>query len=193
MGDEAGIPRTPAATGACAFLTVTTWCAEGGRPVPANMVEGMRKGLPLLLTVSCILVGVQAASFLAFAAFGLTLATSQRMLIDEISGSAQGGLPSLTIAIGSGVIGLLLAGLIVMLARRSRLGRWLTAALELLMLLCGLVLFPENMAIGFFDPISLWFTAATAAAALILFSLIVNRGVRRYFTFRSATAASLSP
>ncbi|MFZ0129061.1 MAG: hypothetical protein WB808_08840 [Candidatus Dormiibacterota bacterium] len=115
------------------------------------------------------------------------------MLIDEISGSAQGGLPSLTIAIGSGVIGLLLAGLIVMLARRSRLGRWLTAALELLMLLCGLVLFPENMAIGFFDPISLWFTAATAAAALILFSLIVNRGVRRYFTFRSATAASLSP
>jgi hypothetical protein len=157
------------------------------------MVKTMRKGLPVLLTASRILVGFQAASFLTFAAVGLTLTTNQRMLLDEISGSAEGGLPSLTLFIGSGVLGLSLAGLIVMLARRSRLGRWLTAALELLMLLCGLVLFPEDMALGFFDPTSLWFTAATAAAAVILFSLIVNRGVRRYFMVRSATAAPLSP
>ncbi len=177
------MPRLPTAspgtTGSRACLIVTTWFAEGGPPA--------------LLTVSCVLVGFQAASFLTFAAFGLTLTTGQRMLIDEISGSAEGGLPALTLFIGSGVLGLSLAALIVMLGRRSRLGRWLTAALELLMLLCGLVLFPEDMAIGFFDPTSLWFTAATAAAALILFSLIVNRGVRSYFKLRSGTPAVLTP
>lgn len=191
------MPRLPTAspgtTGSRACLIVTTWFAEGGPPALANMVKTMRKGVPVLLTVSCVLVGFQAASFLTFAAFGLTLTTGQRMLIDEISGSAEGGLPALTLFIGSGVLGLSLAALIVMLGRRSRLGRWLTAALELLMLLCGLVLFPEDMAIGFFDPTSLWFTAATAAAAFILFSLIVNRGVRSYFKLRSGTPAVLTP
>lgn len=185
-------PR-PATSGARGYQTVTRWFAEGGQPAPANIVKTMRKGLPVLLTVSCVLVGFQAASLVTFAADGLTLTTSQRMLIDQITGSAEGGLPSLTIFIGSGVLGLSLAGLIVMLARRSRLGRWLTAALEFLMLVCGLVILPADVSIGLLDPVSLWFTAATAAAAVILFSLIVNRGVRRYFTLRSATSALLSP
>jgi hypothetical protein len=153
----------------------------------------MRKGLPVFLSISCALVGLQAISFLTFAAIGLTLTTSQRMLIDQISGAGEGGLPSLSIFIGSGVIGLSLAGLIVMLASRSRLGRWLTAVLEFLMLLLGLVILPEDMTIGFFDSVSLWFTAVTAAAALILFGLIVSRDVRRYFKVGERTFGIVRP
>ncbi len=110
------------------------------------------------------------------------------MLIDE-----NAGVSTVAVSIGSGVLGVSLAGLIVMLARRSRLGRWLTAALELLIFLLGLLLLPVDVATGFFDPVNLWFTAATAAAALILFGLIVNRGVRRYFRLVGATSDSLSP
>jgi hypothetical protein len=149
----------------------------------------MRKGLPAFLTVSCVLVGFQAAGVLTFAAILVTLTSSQRMLIDENAG----GVSTLAVSIGSGVLGVSLAGLIVMLARRSRLGRWLTAALELLIFLLGLLLLPVDVATGFFDPVNLWFTAATAAAALILFGLIVNRGVRRYFRLVGATSDSLSP
>lgn len=148
----------------------------------------MRKGLPAFLTVSCVLVGFQAAGVLTFAAILVTLTSSQRMLIDE-----NAGVSTVAVSIGSGVLGVSLAGLIVMLARRSRLGRWLTAALELLIFLLGLLLLPVDVATGFFDPVNLWFTAATAAAALILFGLIVNRGVRRYFRLVGATSDSLSP
>src|SRR5450755_2643747 len=138
----------------------------------------MRKGRPFFLTVSCVLVGLQAASALTFTAILLTLTSGQRMLIDENAG----GVSSLTVSIGSGVLGLSLAGLIVVLARRPRLGRWLTAALEFLIFLIGLLLLPVDVATGFFDPVNLWITAVTAAAALILFGLIVNGGVRMYFT-----------
>ena len=148
----------------------------------------MRKGLPAFLTVSCVLVGFQAAGVLTFAAILVTLTSSQRMLIDE-----NAGVSTVAVSIGSGVLGVSLAGLIVMLARRSRLGRWLTAALEFLIFLLGLLLLPVDVATGFFDPVNLWFTAATAAAALILFGLIVNRGVRRYFRLVGATSDSLSP
>lgn len=154
----------------------------------------MRNGRPVFLTVSCVLVGLQAASVLTIAIIGLTLTTSQRILIDAITGAGEGGIPSLTLSIGAGVIGLSLAGLIVMLARRSRLGRWLTVALEFPIFLFGLVSLQVAVLTGFFDPFNLGFTAATLLApALILFALIVNRGVRRYFTSVSATSALQSP
>jgi hypothetical protein len=154
----------------------------------------MRNGRPVFLTVSCVLVGLQAASVLAIGIVGLTLTTSQRILIDAITGAGEGGIPSLTLSIGAGVIGLSLAGLIVMLARRSRLGRWLTVALEFPIFLFGLVSLQVAVLTGFFDPFNLGFTAATLLApALILFALIVNRGVRRYFTSVSATSALQSP
>lgn len=154
----------------------------------------MRNGRPVFLTVSCVLVGLQAASVLAIGIVGLTLTTSQRILIDAITGAGEGGIPSLTLSIGAGVIGLSLAGLIVMLAGRSRLGRWLTVALEFPIFLFGLVSLQVAVLTGFFDPFNLGFTAATLLApALILFALIVNRGVRRYFTSVSATSALQSP
>ena len=154
----------------------------------------MRNGRPVFLTVSCVLVGLQAASVLTIGIVGLTLTTSQRILIDAITGAGEGGIPSLTLSIGAGVIGLSLAGLIVMLARRSRLGRWLTVALEFPIFLFGLVSLQVAVLTGFFDPFNLGFTAATLLApALILFALIVNRGVRRYFTSVSATSALQSP
>ena len=53
------------------------------------------------------------------------------------------------VSIGAGVLALSLAALIVMLARRSRLGRWLTAALEVLMVLFGLIVLPADLEIGF--------------------------------------------
>lgn len=149
----------------------------------------MRKRVPAVLTVSWVLMGLQAASVLTFAAIGLTLTTGQRMWIDQVVGGSEG--PSiLTLSIGAGVLGLSLAGLIVMLVRRSRLGRWLTAVLEFLIFLFGLGLLPGGVLTGFFDPLNLWITAATLpAAALVLFGLVVNRGVRRYFTLGSSTSA----
>jgi hypothetical protein len=153
----------------------------------------MRKGVPVFLTASCILVGLQAASVLTISAIGLTVTTSQRMWLDQVVGGGEG--PStLAISIGAGVLGLSLAGLIVMLARRSRPGRWLTAALEFLIFLIGLINLPVDVATGFFDPYNLGITAATLpAAAFIVFALIVNRGVRRYFKLMGATSALLIP
>ena len=101
---------------------VTTWFAEGGQPALANILETMRKGVPALLTASCVLVGLQAASVLTFAAIGLTLTSSQRMWMDQVVGGGEG--PSiLTLSIGAGALGLSLTGLIVIIARRVRLGR----------------------------------------------------------------------
>jgi hypothetical protein len=154
----------------------------------------MASARPVFLTVSCILVGLPTAAVLAFAAMGLTLTTSQRETLDLISGAAEGGLPSLTVSIGCGVLGLLLTGLLVMLVRRSRIARWLIIALEVLTLICGLGLLQVAVSEGFFDPFNLGFTAGTVLApALILFALIVNRTVRRYFRPARITSALLLP
>jgi cell division protein FtsW (lipid II flippase) len=149
----------------------------------------MRKALPAFLTLSCGLVGLQAASVLLVAAIGLSLSTSQRATIDQIS-----DISSLIASLGSAVLGTILAALIVMLVRGVRAARWLTVTLELLILLCGIVLIPVAVATGFFDPENLWITVATVPApALIIFGLLVDRGVRRHFKPVSATSAVLSP
>lgn len=142
----------------------------------------MRPGRPVLLTISCVLVGLQTAAVLIFAAVGLTLSTSQRVAFDLISGAAEGGVPTLTVAIVSAVVGLVLAGMLVMLVRGSRVARWVIVALEVVTLIGGLPLIQVAVSEGFFDPFNLLFTAGTVLApALILFALIVHRAGRRYF------------
>jgi hypothetical protein len=149
----------------------------------------MRKGLPAFLKVSCVLVGLQAASVLTAAAVGLSLSTSQRATIDEIS-----DISSLLFSLAFAVTGVVMAVLVVMVARRMRAARWVIVTLELFILLCGLLLIPVAVTTGFFDLENLWITAATVPApALILFGLLGDRGVRRYFTAVSATSALLSP
>jgi hypothetical protein len=81
----------------------------------------MRKGLPAFLTVSCVLVGLQAASVLTFAAVGLSLSTSQRATVDQIT-----DLNSLAVFLGSAVTGVIMAVLVVMLVSRVRPARWPT-------------------------------------------------------------------
>jgi hypothetical protein len=154
----------------------------------------MASARPVFLTVSCILVGLQTVAVLTFAAIGLTLTTSQRVTLDLISGAAEGGVPSLTVAIGSGVLGLVLAGLLVMLVRGSRLARWLMIALEVLTLIFGLLDLQIAVSTGFLDPFNLGFTAGTVLApAVILFALIVNRTVRTYYRPVRITSALLLP
>lgn len=149
----------------------------------------MRKGLPPFLKVSCVLVGLQAASVLTVAAVGLSYSASQRATIDQIS-----SVNSLAVFLGSAVTGIIMAVLVVMLARRMRPARWVAVTLELLILLVGVLLIPVAVTTGFFDLENLWNTAATVPApALILFGLLGDRGVRRYFTSVSATSALLSP
>ena len=149
----------------------------------------MRRGLPAFLTVSCVLVGLQAASALTVAAVGLSYSTSQRATIDQIS-----SVNSLAVFLGSAATGIVMAVLVVMLARRMRPARWVTATLELLILLCGVLLIPVAVTTGFFDLENLWITVATVPApALIIFGLLMDRGVRRYFASVTSTSALLSP
>lgn len=149
----------------------------------------MRKGLPAFLTVSCVLVGLQAASVLTAAAVGLSYSASQRATIDQIS-----SINSLGLFVGFAVTGIIMAVLVVMLARRMRVARWVTVTLELLILLCGVLLIPVAVTTGFFNLENLWITIATVPApALILFGLLGDRGVRRYFLSVRATSALLSP
>jgi hypothetical protein len=154
----------------------------------------MRPGRPVLLTIACVLVGLQTAAVLLFAAVGLTLSTSQRTAIDLISGAAEGGVWSLTVAIVSAVVGLVLASMLVMLVRRSRLARWVIVALEVVTLIGGLPLIQVAVSEGFFDPSNLGFTVGTVLApALILFALIVHGAVRRYFKPVRTPAAAVLP
>jgi hypothetical protein len=134
-------------------------------------------------------MGLQAASVLMIAAIGLSLSTSQRATIDQIS-----DISSLPISLGAAVTGIIMAVLLATLVHRKRFARWVTVALESFILLCGLLLIPVAVTTGFFDPENLWITVATLPApALILFGLLVDRGVRRYFRSVSATSALLSP
>jgi hypothetical protein len=100
--------------------------------------------------------------------------------------------PSLTVAIGSGVLGLLLAGSLVMLFRGSRLARWVMVALEALTLTLGVLDLQVAVLTGFFDPFNLGFSAGTVLPpAVILFALIVGPRVRRYFSPVTVTSALL--
>ena len=154
--------------------------------------QAMGSVRPVFLKVSCILVGLQTAVVLTFAAMGLTLTTSQRVTIDLISGAAEGGASSLTVAIGSGLLGVVLAGLLVMLVRGSRFARWVMITLEVVTLIFGLLDLKIAVSTGLLDPFNLGFTAGTVLApAVILFALIVNRAVHRYF--RPVRIASALP
>jgi hypothetical protein len=118
------------------------------------------------------------------------LSTSQRVAFDLISGAAEGGVPTRTVATVSAVVGLVLAGTLVMLVRGSRLARWVIVALEVVTLIGGIPLIHVAVSEGFFDPFNLGFTAGTVLApALILFALIVHRAVRRYFKQVRVTSA----
>ena len=131
---------------------------------------------------------------LTVTAIGLTLTTGQRMLIDQISGAAEGGASVLAITIGSAVLGLSLVSLIVMLVRRVRAARWLTVALELVILLCGVLLIPVAVSTGFFDLENLWITVATVPApVVIIIGLLVDRAVRGRFKSASALSAIPNP
>ena len=126
---------------------------------------------------------------LAVAAVGLSYSASQRATIDQIS-----SINSLAVFLGSAVTGVSMAVLIVMLAHRMRPARWVAVTLESLILLCGVLLIPVAVTTGFFDLENLWITTATVPVpALILFGLLGDREVRRYFTSVSADSASLSP
>jgi hypothetical protein len=126
---------------------------------------------------------------LAVAAVGLSFSTSQRATVDQIT-----DLNSLLVYLGSAATGIIMAVLVVMLVRRVRPARWVTVALELLILLCGVLLIPVAMTTGFFDLENVWITVATVPApALIIFGLLLDRGVRRHFTSARAPSALLSP
>jgi cell division protein FtsW (lipid II flippase) len=142
------------------------------------------RNLPPLLKLSGALMALQAASALAIAAVGLSYSASQRATIDQIS-----SVNSLGVFLASAVAGIVIAVLVVMLARRMRPARWVTVTLEMLILLCGVLLIPVAVTTGFFNLENLWITLATVPApALILFGLLVDRGVRSHF--RSTVATS---
>ncbi|HEY6468369.1 MAG TPA: hypothetical protein VI434_01245 [Candidatus Dormibacteraeota bacterium] len=146
----------------------------------------------MLLTVSCILVGLQTTAVLYFATVGLTLSTSQRVALDLISGAAEGGVPSLSVAIVCALVGLVMAGMLLLLVRGSRLARWVIVALEVVTLIGGLPLIQVAVLEGFFDPFNLGFTAGTVfAPAVILFALVAHRAVRRYFRSVRVPAAPI--
>lgn len=122
------------------------------------------------------------------------LTTGQRMLIDQIIGAAEGGVSVLAITIGSGVLGLSLVSLIVMLVRRVRAVRWVAIALELVILLCGVLLIPVAVSTGFFDLENLWITVATVPApVVILMGLLMDRAARGHSQSVSALSGFPNP
>jgi hypothetical protein len=135
------------------------------------------RDLPGLLKLSLVLLGLQAASLLTYSAVGLLLITSQRAAVGRIT-----QVDSLALSLASAVTGIAMAILVFMLAHRVPLARWVTVTLELFILLFGVVLIPAAATTGFFDLLNLWITVATVPApALILFGLLVDRGVRGHF------------
>jgi hypothetical protein len=101
--------------------------------------------LPGFLKVSCALIAFQAASLLIYSSVGLSLTAGQRAEIDRIV--LQGGGPStFATAIVVGVLGMLMAGLVVMLGVECAFARWVTVVLELVTLLIGVVLLPVAVA-----------------------------------------------
>jgi hypothetical protein len=139
--------------------------------VSAMILSRQLRELPFLLKVSCALVALQAVALVALAAIGLTLDNRDSFYGFDAALGAIGGA---------------LLGTAVRVAHRSRLARWCCVVLEALILSVGLVPEPWVTKLDLFGVSAA--TTTLVFPGVILYGLVVDRRVRRFFRDPKAVA-----